>query len=161
MRRFLLLAVLAGGLAAAAAGDSLEKLESELRGIVTSRRTETGIVVSVDSSLLFEGDGVIVKPAAIEKIGRVGDVLAKHGDVRVLVEDYVDDSGSIPHDEVASLNRARAVRDLLLSRGVKLHQLFVEGMGSNEPIADDSTPEGRASNRRLEIHIHVEIPRGT
>jgi outer membrane protein OmpA-like peptidoglycan-associated protein len=159
MRRFLLLALLAG-VAAGAAGDPLDQVESELRGIVTTRRTATGIVLSVDSARLFDGDSVVVKLAALEPIGRVGDILAKHGEVQVLVEDYVEESESIPHDEVISLGRARAVRDLLASRGVKLHQLSVEGMRSSEPIADD-TPEGRARNRRLDIHIHVELARGT
>jgi len=159
MRRFLLLTLLAGGVAAATGGDSLDEMEPVLRGIAAARRTGRGIVVTLDSSRLFDGDGVIVKLAALEEIGRVGDVIAKHGDVRVLVEGYIDPSGSIPHDEEVSLRWARAVRDVLATRGVKRRQLFVEGMGSTEPIDDRATPEGRARSGRVEIHL--EIGRGT
>ncbi len=54
-----------------------------------------------------------------------------------------------------SLRRAEAVRDALASRGVNPRQMLVEGVGAARPIADNATAEGRAENRRVELHIDV------
>jgi outer membrane protein OmpA-like peptidoglycan-associated protein len=54
-----------------------------------------------------------------------------------------------------SLHRALAVRDVLATRGVNPRQMLVEGAGAARPIADNLTPEGRAENRRVELHIDV------
>jgi len=78
-------------------------------------------------------------------------------DDHIVIEGHTDATGSIAHDEELSLRRAIAVRDLLATRGVSRRQMLVEGVGSAQPVADDSTPEGRARNRRVELHI--EVPR--
>ena len=52
-----------------------------------------------------------------------------------------------------SLDRAAAVREYLVSQGVDPQQVQAEGKGESAPIADNGTPEGRANNRRVEIHI--------
>ena len=54
-----------------------------------------------------------------------------------------------------SLRRAEAVRDILASRGVGPRQMLVEGGGATQPIGDNSTPEGRAQNRRVAIYVDV------
>jgi OmpA family len=64
-------------------------------------------------------------------------------------------SGWPAHDEKLSLSRARAVHDILAARGVNPRQMLVEGAGAAQPFADNSTPEGRARNRRFELYIDV------
>src|SRR5690348_7435539 len=54
-----------------------------------------------------------------------------------------------------SLRRAEAVRDVPASRGVNPRQMLVEGIGPDRPIADNEAPEGRAANRRVELHIDL------
>jgi outer membrane protein OmpA-like peptidoglycan-associated protein len=51
------------------------------------------------------------------------------------------------------------VRDVLASRGVNPRQMLVEGAGAANPIADNSTPEGRSANRRVELRI--DVPQGS
>jgi outer membrane protein OmpA-like peptidoglycan-associated protein len=55
----------------------------------------------------------------------------------------------------AKSRRAEVVRDILASRGLNPRQILVQGAGATRPIADNSMPEGRAANRRVEIHIDV------
>jgi len=144
-----------GGVAGAAIGNYLDKQAEELKAVANAHRTEQGILVDLEASLLFSPDSAVLRPAAVEQIAALGDVLAKYPDDHIVIEGHTDATGSIAHDEELSLRRAIAVRDLLATRGVSRRQMLVEGVGSAQPVADDSTPEGRARNRRVELHIQV------
>jgi len=112
-------------------------------------------LVNLQSSLVFSTDSAVVKPAAVEQIAQLGDILARYPDDRIRIQGHTDSTGSPAHNEELSLRRAEAVRDVLASRGVNPRQMLVEGDGAARPIADNTTPEGRAANRRVELHIDV------
>jgi len=144
-----------GGVAGGAIGNYLDKQAQELQAVTNARRTENGILVNLKSSLLFSTDSAVLKPAAVEQIAQLGDILARYPDDRIRIEGHTDSTGSTAHNEQLSLQRAAAVRDVLATRGVNPRQMLVEGAGEARPIADNSTPEGRAENRRVELHIDV------
>ena len=144
-----------GGVAGGAIGNYLDKQAQELQEVSNARRTETGILVNLKSSLLFSSDSAVIKPDAVEQLARLGDILAKYPDDRIRIQGHTDSTGSAAHDEELSLRRAEAVRDVLASRGVNPRQMRVEGAGAARPIADNSTAEGRAENRRVELYIDV------
>jgi len=144
-----------GGVAGGAIGNYLDKQAQELQEVSNARRTETGILVNLKSSLLFSSDSAVIKPDAVEQLARLGDILAKYPDDRIRIQGHTDSTGSAAHDEELSLRRAEAVRDVLASRGVNPRQMLVEGAGAARPIADNSTAEGRAENRRVELYIDV------
>jgi outer membrane protein OmpA-like peptidoglycan-associated protein len=146
---------LVGGVAGGAIGNYLDKQAQELKEISDARRTENGILVNLKSSLLFSSDSAVLKPDAVEQLARLGDILAKYPDDRIRIQGHTDSTGSAAYDEQLSLRRAEAVRDVLASRGVNPRQMLVEGAGAARPIADNSTPEGRAENRRVELYIDV------
>jgi len=146
---------LVGGVAGGAIGNYLDKQAQELKAVADARRTETGILVDLKSSLLFSSDSAVLKPAAVEQIAQLGDILAKYPEDRIRIQGHTDSSGTSAYNEELSLRRAEAVRDVLGSRGVSSRQMLVEGVGAAQPVADNSTPEGRAQNRRVEIHIDV------
>ena len=146
---------LVGGVAGGAIGNYLDKQAQELQAVADARRTESGILVNLKSSLLFSSDSAVLKPAAVEQIAQLGDILAKYPDDRIRIEGHTDNTGTHVYNEELSLRRAEAVRDVLGSRGVNSRQMLVEGAGAAQPIADNSTPEGRAQNRRVELHIDV------
>jgi outer membrane protein OmpA-like peptidoglycan-associated protein len=150
-----LIGALVGGVAGGAIGNYLDRQEQELRRVADARRTENGILVNLKSSLLFTTDSAVVRPAAVEQIAQLGDVLAKYPEDRIRIEGHTDGTGSPARNEELSLRRAEAVRDILASRGVNPRQMLVQGAGSSRPIADNSTPDGRAANRRVELHIDV------
>lgn len=150
-----LIGALVGGVAGGAIGNYLDRQEQELRLVADARRTENGILVNLKSSLLFTTDSAVVRPAAVEQIAQLGDILAKYPDDRIRIEGHTDATGSPARNEELSLRRAEAVREILASRGVNPRQMLVQGAGSTRPIADNATPEGRAANRRVELHIDV------
>jgi len=144
-----------GGVAGGAIGNYLDKQEQELRQISDTRRTEDGILVNLRSSLLFSYDSAVLKPAAVEQLAQLGDILARYPEDRIRIEGHSDSEGTVAHNEELSLRRAEAVRDLLASRGVNPRQMLVIGVGAARPIASNATEEGRAENRRVEIHIDL------
>jgi outer membrane protein OmpA-like peptidoglycan-associated protein len=148
-----------GGLAGGAIGNYLDKQAQELQAVANARRTEDGILVDLKSSLLFTTNSAVIRPAAVEQVAKLGDILAKYPDDRIRIQGHTDCTGLAAYDEQLSLHRAEAVRDVLASRGVNQRQMLVEGAGKSHPIADNSTPEGRAQNRRVELHI--DVPQGS
>jgi outer membrane protein OmpA-like peptidoglycan-associated protein len=146
---------LVGGVAGGAIGNYLDKQAQELKAVADAQRTENGILVNLKSSLLFSSDSAVLKPAAVEQIAQLGDILARYPDDRIRIQGHTDSSGSEAYNEQLSLHRAEAVRDVLAGRGVGARQMLVEGAGPARPIADNATPEGRAQNRRVELHIDV------
>ncbi len=145
-----------GGLAGGAVGNYLDKQAEELKQVAeTTKRTKDGILVDLKSKLLFTSDSAVLKPEAVELVAKLGDILAKYPDDRIRIAGYTDSTGSIAHNEELSLRRARAVRDVLVDRGVKTQQMLIEGLGPGKPIATNATAAGRAQNRRVELHIDV------
>src|SRR5712671_7237110 len=67
-----------GGVAGGAIGNYLDKQAQELQEIANARRTESGILVNLKSSLLFSADSAVLKPAAVEQIAQLGDMLVKY-----------------------------------------------------------------------------------
>lgn len=74
------------------------------------------------------------------------------------IEGHTDNMGRPGYNSVLSRERAEAVRDALIARGVPADRLVAQGFGSNRPIADNRTDEGRARNRRIEIHPTAQSP---
>ena len=66
---------------------------------------------------------------------------------------HTDSTGSDAINTPLSLNRANSTRDYLMMRGVSGSRIHTEGRGSYQPIASNSTNEGRARNRRVEIFV--------
>lgn len=88
------------------------------------------------------------------KLDQVAEALkAQDSDKRMVVEGHTDSQGSDAVNQPLSLNRATAVRNYLVSRGVAADKVTAVGMGSTKAITDNSTPENRANNRRVEIVI--------
>jgi outer membrane protein OmpA-like peptidoglycan-associated protein len=145
-----------GGLAGGAVGNYLDKQAEELKEVAeTTKRTKDGILVDLKSQLLFTSDSAVLKPQATEMVAKLGDILAKYPEDRIRISGFTDSTGSVAHNEELSLRRARAVRDVLHDRGVKVEQMLIEGMGPERPIASNKTAAGRSQNRRVEIHIDV------
>ena len=73
----------------------------------------------------------------------------------MVVEGHTDNRGSDRTNQVLSLNRANAVRDYLVSRGVDGDKISAVGLGASRPLVDNKTAENRANNRRVEIVIQA------
>src|SRR5207237_5858477 len=83
-----------GGVAGGAIGNYLDKQAQELQEVSNARRTETGILVNLKSSLLFSSDSAVIKPDAVEQLARLGDILAKYPEDRIRIQGHTDSTGT-------------------------------------------------------------------
>jgi outer membrane protein OmpA-like peptidoglycan-associated protein len=84
-------------------------------------------------------------------IDRVVAIMKRHPDLLLTIEGHTDSTGDPDYNKTLSLQRARAVRAMIVAGGVPRARLFATGLGGYDPIADDSTAEGRELNRRIEL----------
>jgi outer membrane protein OmpA-like peptidoglycan-associated protein len=73
--------------------------------------------------------------------------------MKIRINGYTDNIGSDADNLTLSENRAKAVVDYLVSKGVDNKRLTSKGFGETQPVADNSTEEGRALNRRTEFIV--------
>lgn len=147
-----------GALAGGSVGLYLDKQRKELEKIAEVKKTENGLLVQMKNDILFDTNSDGVKPEGIADLTKMGDILAKYSDDRVRIEGHTDASGDAGYNQQLSERRAAAVKAVLVSRGVQEGQIIVLGLGETRPVADNSTAEGRAKNRRVELHIDVPNP---
>jgi outer membrane protein OmpA-like peptidoglycan-associated protein len=145
----------AGGLAGGTVGNYLDKQADELAKVAETKRTQDGILVKLKNDLLFDTGSAVLKPEAINEISKLGDILSKYPEDRIKVEGHTDASGDKAKNEVLSMRRAEAVKNVLIGRGVNTTQIMVLGMGQTKPVADNKSSKGRSLNRRVELHIDV------
>jgi OmpA-OmpF porin, OOP family len=88
---------------------------------------------------------------ATKVLAFVGQSLTAHPDARIEVGGHTDNVGSTGYNQRLSLARARAVRAYLIQRGIAAEQLTAVGHGESDPVASNSTEDGRAQNRRVEL----------
>ena len=112
-------------------------------------------VVIFPEAALFESGKSALKPEGKQKIEEYRDQAkdqlssADH----VMITGYTDNVGGTDSNSALSQQRAAAVRDHLISLGADPQKFQVSGAGEANPIADNSTEEGRAKNRRVEVAV--------
>jgi outer membrane protein OmpA-like peptidoglycan-associated protein len=112
-------------------------------------------VVIFPEAALFESGKSALKPEGKQKIEEYRDQAkdqlssADH----VMITGYTDNVGGTDSNSALSQQRAAAVRDHLISLGADPQKFQVSGAGETQPIADNSTDEGRAKNRRVEVAV--------
>jgi OmpA-OmpF porin, OOP family len=96
----------------------------------------------------FESGKSEVRPQFKDEIKRVADYMKEHPDMTGTIEGYTDSVGSDQYNMKLSVKRAEAVKKYMVDEfGISKDRLKTKGMGKTRPIADNSTPEGRAMNR--------------
>ncbi len=115
------------------------------------RKADVGTVV-VLRNIFFDLNQSELRPESYEELDRLAGYLA-HNAVRVEIGGHTDSSGGDEYNDRLSESRARAVYDYLVQHGVDAGRLSYKGYGRRRPVADNSTEEGRAENRRTEFRI--------
>jgi len=103
--------------------------------------------------ITFASDGSALTPAAEQTLNQVADKLKACPGVQVSINGYTDNNGNDVINNPLSTNRADAVADYLIARGVTRDHLTAKGLGSANPVADNDSPDGQARNRRVEIVV--------
>ena len=117
--------------------------------------------LSLSANALFDFDSAKLKPEGMQALDAVGDKIQSKGAsvVDVDVIGHTDSIGSEEYNQQLSLRRATSVKDYIVTKGVDPSIIDVSGKGESQPVADNSTKEGRAQNRRVEVRIGVKAPK--
>lgn len=129
---------------------------SALRGVGFHEEEGKGWEFNLDGRLLFNTNASTLTDQNREIIARVVEVLKTIGITHLKVEGYADSTGSVRHNEELSLRRAEAVAREIDANGLPYDNIAVQGFGTANPVANNSTREGRAQNRRVAIIVPVE-----
>jgi outer membrane protein OmpA-like peptidoglycan-associated protein len=100
----------------------------------------------------FETGKAVLTEESFQILDRVYESLVEWPEVKVEIRGHTDSVGSRLYNKRLSRKRAESVRNYLISRGISSDRLEAEGMGEDDPIADNATAAGRALNRRVELH---------
>lgn len=108
-----------------------------------------------DANVLFDFDKSSLKPGGKDALKRYLKEARTHLSQarKVIITGHTDNVGTPKYNQKLSLRRAEAVRNYLVSLGVNSKKMKVSGKGETKPIASNSTKEGRAKNRRVEIEV--------
>ena len=138
------------------AAEAAAKVENATVETITDANNLTAVKVTFDSGLMFDTNKYSLKANAKANLREFAGVLNQFNDADVAIFGHTDSTGSDAINDPLSVNRANAVAEYLLSWGVSPAQIkSIVGMGSKEPVADNSTVAGRAENRRVEIYLYA------
>jgi outer membrane protein OmpA-like peptidoglycan-associated protein len=126
---------------------------ASLAEVAKVKEEARGMVITLSGSVLFATGKYELLPIAREKLDEVAKALSDQGYKSMLVEGHTDSVGKASDNETLSLKRAEAVRTYLVSRGIPSDKIRAVGLGSSRPISENTSPDGRANNRRVEIIV--------
>ena len=149
--------------AGAIIGKKMDKAKAEAEAVqnakvesVTDANGLAAVKVTFDSGILFATNKADLNIDAKNSLAKFATVLNNNADCDIAIIGHTDNTGSDAINQPLSVKRATSVSDYLKSCGVKTVQIkSVEGQGSNNPVADNSTAEGRKQNRRVEVYMYA------
>ena len=123
--------------------------------------TTTWKTLLEEKPVTIEGVNFVVgkaklKSKTIKTLDEVVEFSGQHPDAKLELIGYTDTSGSLKLNQRLSLARAETVKKYLVKKGVPASRIITKGEGPNNPVADNKTKEGRAKNRRVEIHSVIK-----
>ncbi len=128
------------------------ELLNRLSAVLPTRETDRGLVSEIGGVQFATATANLNAPAR-ESLARFSGIVASYPELRFTIEGHTDNVGSDATNSELSLRRALSVRDYLTSLGVAPARIEVDGYGPSRPVADNTTADGRARNRRVEIVI--------
>lgn len=147
-----------GAIAGAGVGRYMDVQEARLRerlagtGVSVLRDGEN-IILNMPGNITFDTDQSLVKADFRPVLESVAEVLREYRSTMIQVAGHTDSTGGDQYNMLLSRNRAQEVANVLTGVGVQPVRIEVIGFGETSPIATNSTPEGRALNRRVELTL--------
>lgn len=109
--------------------------------------------VTIMRNVFFETDSYELLPESTVELDRVVETLSQNPTIKVEIGGHTDNQGAPDYNQKLSERRAKSVVDYLLSKSVSPERVSWKGYGESQPVAPNSSPEGRAMNRRTELKI--------
>ena len=144
-----------GAAAGAIIGDYMERQKKELEQVPGAdvEREDDRLIVTFKDAILFDFDSSTLRPEARTNLAQMADVLVRYPDTNLIVIGHTDNIGSDAYNQKLSERRAGAVKSYLSANDVRRGRLTALGYGETAPTESNSTEEGRAANRRVQIQI--------
>lgn len=119
---------------------------------------EKKILQKAFSSLEFESGKDVIKPVSFPSLNALAKILVKHQeDWQLKLSGHTDNEGTAEANLILSEKRANAVKLYLQKKGVPETNIFTEWFGQTQPVADNSTKEGKRKNRRVEMTLLMKM----
>lgn len=145
-----------GGTAGAIIGKKMDAqagdLKQDLEGAKVERVGE-GIKITFASGILFSTGSADLQAEGKANIEKMTKILQKYPDTNIVVEGHTDADGTEEFNQKLSEKRAASVSQYAQGLGVTAERFSAMGYGESMPVGDNSTPEGKQANRRVEIAI--------
>lgn len=133
------------------AEEEAKKAMADLAKIASVKEEARGTVISLAGGVLFGTGKSALLPGAMSRLDQIATVLTKGEPKAITIEGHTDSVGSDATNQELSQRRADSVKQYLTSRGVPAERMTAVGLGKSRPVDDNSTAEGRANNRRVEM----------
>jgi len=102
--------------------------------------------------IYFDTGSDRIRPESAPTLKEIGDMLKEHADLKIAIEGHTDNVGAAASNQALSEKRAASVRQFLIDNySVDGARLTAKGLGSTKPVGSNDTPEGRQTNRRVEL----------
>ncbi len=134
---------------------SLKNLDSKVEKItldIPLEKIAKGTTI-VLNNIFFETDKYNLRRESDYELGKLVKFLNDNPKIKVEIGGHTDNTGSETHNKQLSQNRANAIVNYLISKGIAPARLTSKGYGSSQPAVDNDTPENRAKNRRTEVKV--------
>lgn len=147
-----------GGAAGGYIGNRMDKqaqrIEEEIPGAEVTRVGEgINVVFNEDAGVYFDTNKSDVKGTSAVTLDRLVGILKEYPDTNILVEGHTDSAGAEDYNMNLSKQRAQSVTSYLVNNGIAGNRLTTKWYGESQPKSDNSTAEGKAKNRRVEMII--------
>ena len=157
-RKNALIAAGVGALAGGAIGNYMDRQEASLRHDlagtgVSVTRIGDNITLNMPGNITFKSDSAEIDPSFYKVLDSVNLVVKKYNKTVVEVAGHTDSTGAADYNQKLSERRANSVAQYLETQGLASNRVVTVGAGETKPVADNSTPQGRQANRRVELTL--------
>jgi outer membrane protein OmpA-like peptidoglycan-associated protein len=133
-----------------------ERLLEQFNRVLPTTDTDRGLVVNMGDVLFATGKADLGSDAKIA-LAKLTGIVLNYPSLKLAIGGYTDSTGSEDFNQKLSQARADAVLSYLVDQGLDSSGLSSQGYGMSNPVADNSTPQGRQKNRRVEIVVSGEV----
>jgi outer membrane protein OmpA-like peptidoglycan-associated protein len=153
-----LIGAAAGAVAGGLIGNYLDKQAQELDAIPGAEveKKNDALIVNFEGGILFDTNSSTLSPGGQDRLRSVARTVSQYPKERMIVKGHTDSTGNAQYNQRLSEERANNVRSFLVVEGVPAARVTAIGFGASMPVANNTTPEGRQQNRRVEIEIRPD-----